>query len=256
MSRDIWTLCEGPSRVARLALTAWRVVEAQHRVSTRRLVDTLEEQALLEQIVDEVKPPRPTDPRFDKLHFLLFTPFRHPPLRYGSRFGTPSEPGIWYGAKLVETCLAEKSYYQLVFVAGTKARLENLDCLWSAFRAQIAAARGVDLTAAPFTRFDGEISSPTSYASTHALGAAMRADGVEACLFRSARCPKHGTAVALFQPAFASPHPLGAAQTWRCTVTAAGCEVSQTNLSETKVLVFDRAQFEVDGRLPIPSLMA
>ncbi|HVZ86858.1 MAG TPA: RES family NAD+ phosphorylase [Polyangia bacterium] len=254
MSLDIWTRCEGPSRVGPLALTPWRVVEAQHRVSTRWLVDTLEEQALLEEIVDEVKPPRPPDRRFDELHFLLFTPFRYPPLKHGSRFGTAHEPALWYGARELETGLAEKAYYQLVFVAGTTAVLENLNCLWSAFRAKIATARGVDLTAAPFARFETAISSPTSYAATQALGAGMRAAGVEACLFRSARCPKHGTAVALFQPAFASPHPLGAAQTWRCVVTAAGCEVSQTNLGDPQVLVFSRAQFEVGGRLPAPGL--
>ena len=256
MSPDIWTLCEGPSRVGALALRAWRVVEAQHRVSTRRLVDTLDEQALLEQIVDEVKPPRPSDPRFDKLHFLLFTPFRHPPLKHGSRFGASDAPGIWYGARLIETCLAEKSYYQLVFAAGTKAALENLACLWSAFRASIETSRGVDLTAAPFTRFESDISSSSSYAATHPLGTAMRADAVDACLFRSARCPKRGTAVALFQPAFANPNPIGASQTWHCAVTADGCEVTQMNLSAPQVLVFPRAAFEVEGRLPTPGLTA
>jgi len=90
MSLDIWMRCEGPSRVSPLAITAWRVVEAQHQVSTRRLVDTLEEQAILEEIVDEVKPPRPAGKEFEGLHYLLFTPFRHPPLRHGTRFGRPT----------------------------------------------------------------------------------------------------------------------------------------------------------------------
>ena len=88
MSLDIWMRCEGPSRLSALLLTAWRVVEAQHKVSTRRLVDTLDEQRLLEQIVDEVKPPIPAGPGFAGLHYLLSTPFRHPPLRHGSRFGS------------------------------------------------------------------------------------------------------------------------------------------------------------------------
>ena len=75
MSLDIWMRCEGPSRVARLAVQAWRVVEAQHKVSTRKLVDTLDEQSILEDIVDEVKPPMPTGGAFDGLHYLLSTPF-------------------------------------------------------------------------------------------------------------------------------------------------------------------------------------
>src|SRR5579872_1470893 len=115
MSQDIWTRCEGPSRVGPLATSAWRVVEAQHKVSTRRLVDTLAEQEILEQIVDEVKPPPPSGPEFKGLHYLLFTPFRHPPLLRGSRFGSPTERSLWYGASDVETSLAEKAYYQLLF---------------------------------------------------------------------------------------------------------------------------------------------
>jgi len=37
-------------------------------------------------------------------------------------------------------------------------------------------------------------------------------------------------------------------------VTAAGCEVSPTNLGDPRVLVFSRAPFEVGGRLPAPGL--
>ena len=57
MSPDIWTRCAGASRVRPLHLTAWRAVEAQHQVSTRKLVDSLEEQALLEQLIEGAKPP-------------------------------------------------------------------------------------------------------------------------------------------------------------------------------------------------------
>ncbi|HEY6475598.1 MAG TPA: RES family NAD+ phosphorylase, partial [Polyangia bacterium] len=236
------------------AARAWRVVEAQHKVSTRRLCDTLEEQELLEEIIEEVKPPRPAGPTFAHLHFLLFTPFRHPPLPYGSRFGTATDRGIWYGALLVETCLAEKAYYQLLFAAGTKARLENLTCIWSAYQADVRAARSVDLTTEPFSRFAGEISSPTSYAATHALGAGLRAAEVAACVFVSARCPRRGKAIALFEPAFAGRNPVGTPQTWRSTLTGAGCEVGPLNVADPQVLVFPRAAFEVGGRLPAPGL--
>jgi hypothetical protein len=225
-------------------------------VSTRRLCDTLEEQELLEEIIDEVKPPGPTDAGFAGLHFLLFTPFRYPPLPHGSRFGAVTDRGIWYGALLVETCLAEKAYYQILFAAGTAAALPNLTSIWSAFQAEIRAPRALDLTAAPFARFEREISSPTSYAASHALGASLRAAGVAACQFVSARCPRRGTAVALFEPAFGSRRPVGTAQTWRSTLTGQGCEVSPVNAADPTVLVFPRAHFEADGRLPAPGLGA
>jgi hypothetical protein len=254
MSRDIWTQCAGPNRVAPIACKAWRVVEAQHKVMTRRLVDDLEEQLLLEQIVDDVKPPRPPGPQFEGLHFLLFTPFRHPPLKGGSRFGTPADRGLWYGAKLLETCLAEKAYYQILFAAGTTAKLKNLSCLWSAYQAEIRASRGIDFTAPPFAAFEDEISSPTSYAFSQRLGTQMRAAAIEACVYHSARCRKKGDAIALIEPAFGSRSPLRASQTWVCSLTGDGSQVAPGNVTTSDVLEFKRSDFEVDGVLPQPCM--
>ena len=56
-----WTTAALSREVRRLAGRCWRVVEAQHVVSTMALVDTLEEQALLEQVLDESKPAVPDD---------------------------------------------------------------------------------------------------------------------------------------------------------------------------------------------------
>ena len=53
---------------------AWRVVEAQHRISTNRLADGLADQARLEMLADAVKPDLPPETR--GLHYLLASPFR------------------------------------------------------------------------------------------------------------------------------------------------------------------------------------
>ena len=82
MSSNIWTLCAGDSELRQLQLVAWRAVEAQHQVSTRKLVDTAAEQELLEELIETAKPPDITGGR---VHYLLSTPFRYPPLRHGSR---------------------------------------------------------------------------------------------------------------------------------------------------------------------------
>jgi hypothetical protein len=89
--------------------------------STRKLVDSDDEQQVLEGLIDTAKPPWPTGRRFVGLHYLLATPFRHPPLRYGSRFGTRRERGIFYCAEEQATVLAEKAYYVLLFLEGTEA---------------------------------------------------------------------------------------------------------------------------------------
>jgi hypothetical protein len=67
------------------------------------LVDT-DEQALLERLLDDSKPAAP--------HWLLFAPFRHPPLPSGSRFRGPADPGVFYGAELQRTACAELGYWR------------------------------------------------------------------------------------------------------------------------------------------------
>ena len=123
MSASIWTRCGARANVRRLSGRAWRVVEAQHVTSTRKLVDSLEEQRILEELIEGSKPPPPDEARERGLHFLLFTPFRYPPLRHGSRFATRTEPSLWYGSTRPRTCLAECAYYRLLFVEGTTAEL-------------------------------------------------------------------------------------------------------------------------------------
>jgi hypothetical protein len=253
VSPNIWISCAGPTRAKSIVATAWRVVEAQHRISTRPLVDSLEEQKVLEDIIEEVKPPTAAGKRFAGLHFLLFTPFRYPPLRGGSRFGRADERAIWYGAEQVETALAEKAYYQLLFLDGTAADISEVQCDWTAFSVGIRTPKGIDLTSSPFAELRAEISSPTSYGVSQDLGKAMRADGIEAFTFFSARCPLGGINFGLFEPVFTEKNPRQQ-QTWRSFANARSCEVFALNSRFPKVLAFPRSLFEVAGRLPSPAI--
>src|SRR5215216_4985568 len=147
MSSSIWTLCAGGSELRILHDSPWRVVEAQHQVSTRKLVDSTEEQILLEELIDSVKPPDVTRGR---LHYLLFTPFRYPPLPHGSRFGGRHERGIWYGSLELRSAFAEVAYYRLLFIEGSRALLGTITTALTTFTAGIHTGRGIDLTSAPF----------------------------------------------------------------------------------------------------------
>lgn len=251
MSSSIWTRCAGDSELRALLDTPWRVVEAQHQVSTRKLVDSAEEQEILEEMIDRVKPPDLTG---GKLHYLLFTPFRYPPLPHGSRFGTRRERGIWYGALDRRTAFAEVAYYRFLFLEGTHAVLGAVTTALTAFTAKVRAQRGVDLTAPPFDAFVRAISSPTSYASSHSLGAAMRGAGVQAFRYRSARDIEDGTNVGVFEPLVfrnATPKSL---ETWHCTATRGRVEVMQADYFKRERLAFPREQFLVKGALPAPAL--
>lgn len=86
----------------------WRVVESQEQIATLGLVANLSEQYLLEHMLDESKNKLAEDT--NTLDYLLFTPFRYPPLKWGSRFGTEYERGLFYGSQLLATALAEVAY--------------------------------------------------------------------------------------------------------------------------------------------------
>src|SRR5262249_9923596 len=93
-----------------------RVAEPRHAASPLSLVRSHAEQALLEELIDRRKPALPKEPEFAKLDYLLFTPFRYPPLRHGSRFGRRDERGIWFGSEARRTVFAEKAYYRFLFL--------------------------------------------------------------------------------------------------------------------------------------------
>ena len=253
MSPSIWTQCAGSSRLAPLGLDVWRVVESQFITSTRKLVDSDDEQEVLERLIETVKPPIPADRALSRLHFLLFTPFRHPPLLHGSRFGTRAERGIWYGSLLLPTAFAEVAYYRLVFLAGTAAQLGTVTVELSAFRIPVRTRRGVDLTAPPFAAHTRWISSKTSYTASQRLGRDMRASSVEVAVYVSARDAQGSKNVALFAPAFARRTP-AAFSTWVCTATRQRVEVSKKDVLHKQRFAFPREQFEVGGALPAPAL--
>ena len=250
MSSSIWTRCAGDSEIRGLSALAWRVVEAQHLVSTRKLVDSAAEQELLEELIDGAKPPDITKGR---VHYLLFTPFRYPPLRHGSRFGTRFERGIWYGSLACRTALAEVAYYRLLFLEGTTADLGALATPLTAFTVKLRTSRGVDLTLPPFASHRRAIASRTRYDASQALGAAMRAATVELCRYPSARDVDGGVNVAALDPAaFARNKPQNF-ETWRSVASRDRVEFTKDDYFTRESLQFAREQFLVGGALPAPA---
>jgi hypothetical protein len=234
-----------------LQVDAVRVVESQHQVSTRKLVDSDVEQQILEELIDSAKPPERTR---GSLHYLLFTPFRYPPLRCGSRFGTKQQQGIWYGAEEPRTAFAEVAYYRLLFIEGTSADLGLLETELTSFRAMVKSPRGVDLTSAPFAEFTDALRSVSDYSVTQALGTAMRDEGVEAFRYFSARDVERGVAIGVLSPrAFGRRQPKSL-ETWHCVATAEVVEFTRRDFFTRASWSFPRANFLVGGALPSPAV--
>ena len=180
---SIWASCQGEKHVCELREEPWRVVEAQHILNSRDLVDSLDEYEILEDLLNNSKPTINTqisDP-------LIFTPFRYPPLEYGSRFGRIFEPSLWYGSLDIKTALTEVAYYRLKFNQDSEAELGYIDTLLTAFNVWIKTNQGIDLTQKPFIKHKADISSKTSYTASQLLGSDMRENKIEAFLFHSAR---------------------------------------------------------------------
>jgi hypothetical protein len=223
-----------------------RVVEAQFRNSTRKLVESDEEQAVLEELIDRhAKLPVPDG--FAGLHFLLFTPFRHPPLQRGSRFGTRAERGILYGARELPVALAEVAYYRMLFLEGPRADLGPLQVELTSFSFGVRARRAADLCG------DASVSSKVSYQASQRRGRELRESGAQACLYLSARSEPPGVCVAVFENVFDPRRPRGERR-WSCRATRARVEFrAQELLGPDQRFAFAREQFEVSGRLPAPA---
>lgn len=252
MSFSIWMQCGGISEARPLRLMPWRIVESQHEVSTRKLVDSAAEQELLEELIDRVKPPVSAGSR---LHYLLFTPFRYPPLRHGSRFGTRQERGIWYGSESQRTAFAEVAYYRLLFLEATHAALALVTTALTAFTVRMRTSKGIDLEAPPFDAHRDSIASPDSYSASQALGRAMREAGVELFRFPSARDAEGGVNVGVFTPVvFHSATPQHF-ERWHCSATQTVVEFTRVDLTgKRETHQFERAQFVVNHQLPSPAI--
>ena len=114
MSSSTWTPRAVASEAANCRIEPWRAVESQHIASTRRLVDSNAEQALLEDILEASKPRAPASAA--GLDYLLATPFRYPPWGRGSRFRSAADPGVFYAADERRTACAELGYWRWRFV--------------------------------------------------------------------------------------------------------------------------------------------
>lgn len=215
-------------------------------VSTMALVDTLDEQALLEQVLDDSKPRVPAECR--NLHYLLFTPFRYgAPSPAGSRFRRAGlTPGVFYASLQAATAVAEMAFWRLLFYAESPGTPWPANPgQYTAFAVRYSAGKGLDLTRPPLNSDAETWTHPTNYSPCQALADTAREADVRVIRYQSARAAGHNVAL-LSCAAFASPAPLER-QGWRIDVGAMGVRAI-CNFPEQR-LAFDRSAFARDPRI-------
>lgn len=247
---DIWIKSNGKNHIKPLMAKIYRLVESQEQIATLGLVNNVYEQGILEDLLESTKNPLPADTRF--LHYLLTTPFRYPPLRHGSRFGTTFEQGIFYGSLNIQTALSETAYYRFVYMLGSETPYKHpISNQYSSFSVKVKSDRGIFLDALPFSKFEAILTSPSSYNETQQLGSHMRESEIDVFQYTSARDKNRGTNMALLSPrAFQSKAP-AQITTWLC----------QTSIEEVGFMAKEGQQrvsclqkdFRVDNAFPSPA---
>jgi len=216
MSSITWTPRAVATESQSATLSLWRAVEAQHVVATRALVNDRAEQELLEALLDEAKPAVPAP--CARLDYLLFTPFRYPSNRYGSRFRAFTDPGAWYGAERPGTACAEVGYWRWRFVRDSRG-LKRLDAVAHTLFQANAAGSAVDLRATPFESDRARWTDPGDYGACQAFARTVRTAGVSMIRYASVRDPdRHGCAAVLDCRAFVGQGGPRRRQTWFLSV--------------------------------------
>ena len=212
-----------------------------------KLTDSLEEQAILEDLIEETKPPVPPD--CAGLDFLLMTPFRYSRQNpWGSRFRRPNaEAGVFYAAERAETAIAETVFHRLRFFADSpETPWPQNASEYTAFSVDVRSERAIDLTSFPSHEVT-DVLEPADYAAGQALSEAAREAAIELIKYPSVRDPDHHANLAVLAPAaFAKSEPVDR-RTWRIYLDSNGaraiCE------SPHRSLAFGRDAFNADPRM-------
>jgi len=218
MTAEVWSLDWFETGVAPKAMKAWRGVEAQHVVATMRLVDTPDEQEVLEALLEQSKPPTPV--MNVSKHFLIFTPFRYRP-SHPSRFRKGGAPGLWYGAEEIYAACAEVAYWRHRFVLDS-AGLAKGDVVTehTFFQAAIAGS-AVNLIAPPWATARAAWTHGSDYTQTHALAEAAAERDVQWISYESVRAPGSRCAAVLDVDALDIVANGTTQQTWHCKANRA-----------------------------------
>lgn len=247
---DIWLESDGKSHIKPLMATIYRLVESQEQIATLGLVNNVYEQGVLEELIESTKNPLPAGT--SALHYLLTTPFRYPPLTYGSRFGTTFEQGIFYGSLTIHTALAETAYYRFVYMLGPETPYEHpISNQYSSFSVKVRSNQSIFLDQLPFSNYESILTSPSSYVETQQLSSNMRESGIDMFQYISARDKNKGKNVALFTPgAFQSKVP-AQMTTWLCQTSLE--DVGFMAKEEKQRISYAQKDFCVKTTFPSPA---
>lgn len=224
----------------------YRIVETQQYAATTGLVDNLEEQALLEQLLDNAKPPYKEGT--EQRHYLISTPFRYPPLKYGSRFGNRHMPSYFYGSEHLDTVLAECAFYRLKFMHDMSVPYSDaVNSEHMTFSVNIATQNMADLCQIKDINIQQQLRHPTDYQFSQAVGRYLTEQTkTHGLRYFSARC-EAGINLAIAEPDVIKSTEPETCCNWMCQTTMQSVSF---NFHKNQPVTFSIEMFLVDGKLP------
>ena len=241
MSSRTWTPRAVASEAAPLRFDLWRAVEAQHVVSTMALVDTLDEQHVLERMLDDGKPPVPDGAGALALPAVHAVSLSAAAGRLALSRAERPRRVLWRrrGAHR----LRRARLLALAASARRRRRCTAMPAQAADGVSRQARDDAVDLRAAPFVRDRAAWTAPDDYAACQRFGVAAREAGVGAIRYESVRDPQHGGCCAVLTPErVRAPAPLEQ-QTWMLSVSR-----ERVVWQRTHVLRARRYEFRARGR--------
>ena len=163
---------------------SFRSVEDQSFIATNSLTENLLEQQVLEEALEDFKPPIPDE--CASLHFLYLTPFRYFPYRGNSRFRREGfTEGVLYSAESEVVAVAEAVKMELRFFQDSpETNFPTRVKQRSTFPVSIASPAALDLTKGVLGMHQEKWISP-SYDACQSLAEQAREAGVSALFYRS-----------------------------------------------------------------------
>jgi len=226
MSSPIWTPAALSSELRAHKSDCWRLVEAQHRVSTLKLTDSLAEQAVLEELLEATKPTLPVEAR--RLHYLMAAPFRYGAVYpKGSRFRRAGRTlGVFYGAEHPETAAAEMAFYRLLFYVESPGTPWPANAgEYSAFNAPLRSDAALDLTLPPLDVDHLLWTDVQDYEPCQALAGTAREAGAAIIRYESVRDPWRRANLALLTPTAFTRREPARFESWHIRLGPAGVQV-------------------------------
>lgn len=198
---------------------AWRGVETQYIAACIKLVDTFEEQDLLEQMLEVSKPPVP--PVSEQKHYLLLSPFRYFPA-HSSRFRPAQQSGLWYGSSTLEGSCSEIAYWRMKFIKDSAGLVASGEIITEhTFYQSNVQGRVINLMAAPWVDFSHIWKHTSDYSGTHKLAELAQKEGIDWIQYESVRRPSCSLA-AVLKPDALHMEPAAlekSRQEWTCKAT-------------------------------------